>query len=103
MTSASTKTKYSPSCSNSIFFNPEAGKQQKSSWAISLPSGAKTQRSPGLPPWSAVIGIKQILLKDMTADLRGMWENERDYTTNVVKGYGVEDAFPEFIARKGRP
>ena len=51
----------------------------------------------------SVIGIKQILLKDKTADLRGMWENERDYTTNVVKGYGVEDAFPEFIARKGRP
>ncbi len=50
----------------------------------------------------SVIGIKQILLKDKTADLRGMWENERDYTTNVVKGYGVEDAFPEFIARKGR-
>jgi len=51
----------------------------------------------------SVIGIKQILLKDKTADLRGMWENERDYTTNVIKGYGVEDAFPEFIARKGRP
>ena len=50
----------------------------------------------------SVMGIKQILLKDKTADLRGMWENERDYTTNVVKGYGVEDAFPEFIARKGR-
>ena len=50
----------------------------------------------------SVIAIKQLLLKDMTADLRGMWENERDYTS-VVKGYGVEDAFPEFIARKGRP
>ena len=49
----------------------------------------------------SVIGIKQILLQDKTADLRGMWENERDYT-KVVKGYGVEDAFPEFIARKGR-
>ncbi|MCH8837184.1 MAG: hypothetical protein IIA60_05195, partial [Candidatus Marinimicrobia bacterium] len=49
----------------------------------------------------SVIGIKQILLKDMTADLHSMWEIEKDYT-NVVKGYGVEDAFPEFIARKGR-
>jgi hypothetical protein len=48
------------------------------------------------------MGIKQILLKDMTADLEGMWQNEKDFT-NVVKGYGVEDAFPEFIARKGRP
>ena len=51
---------------------------------------------------ASVKGIKQILLKDMTADLQGMWQIEKDYTS-VVKGYGVEDAFPEFIARKGRP
>ncbi|MCH7843973.1 MAG: enoyl-CoA hydratase/isomerase family protein [Chloroflexi bacterium] len=50
---------------------------------------------------ASVKGIKQILLKDMTADLQGMWQIEKDYTS-VVKGYGVEDAFPEFIARKGR-
>ena len=50
----------------------------------------------------SVIGIKQILLQDKAADMRQMWENERDYTTNVAKGYGVEQAFPEFIARKGR-
>ena len=50
---------------------------------------------------TSVKGIKQILLKDMTADLQGMWQIEKDYTS-VVKGYGVEDAFPEFIARKGR-
>ena len=50
----------------------------------------------------SVIGIKELLLQDKTADLRGMWENERDYTTNKVKGYGVEQAFPEFLARKGR-
>ena len=49
----------------------------------------------------SVKGIKQILIKDMTADLHGMWEIERDYTS-VVKGFGVEEAFPEFIARKGR-
>ena len=49
----------------------------------------------------SVKGIKQILLQDMTADLHGMWKNEKDYTS-VVKGFGVEDAFPEFIARKGR-
>lgn len=51
---------------------------------------------------ASVIGIKKILLQDMTADLEGMWQNEKDFT-KVVKGYGVEDAFPEFIARKGRP
>ena len=50
----------------------------------------------------SVIGIKQILLQDKAADLRGMWENEVEYTTNRVKGYGVEQAFPEFIARRGR-
>ena len=50
---------------------------------------------------TSVKGIKQILIKDMTADLQGMWQNEKDYTS-VVKGFGVEDAFPEFIARKGR-
>jgi enoyl-CoA hydratase/carnithine racemase len=50
----------------------------------------------------SVIGIKQILLQDKAADMRQMWENERDYTTNVAKGYGVEQAFPEFIARRGR-
>ena len=38
----------------------------------------------------------------VAADLHGMWQNEKDYT-NVVKGFGVEEAFPEFIARKGRP
>ena len=50
---------------------------------------------------ASVIGIKKILLQDMTADLEGMWQNEKDFT-KVVKGYGVEEAFPEFIARKGR-
>ncbi len=50
---------------------------------------------------ASVKGVKQILIKDMTTDLRGMWQNEKDFTS-VVKGFGVEDAFPEFIARKGR-
>ena len=49
----------------------------------------------------SVIGIKEILLRDKAADLRGMWENEVAYTAEV-KGYGVEQAFPEFIARRGR-
>ena len=49
----------------------------------------------------SVTGIKELLLQDKAADLREMWENERDFT-NKVQGYGVEQAFPEFIARKGR-
>lgn len=51
----------------------------------------------------SVMGVKELLMQDMGRDLRGMWENERIYTTEKVVGYGVEQAFPEFIARKGRP
>ena len=50
----------------------------------------------------SVQGIKEILLQHMGCDLRQMWANEKDFTTNKVKGYGVEDAFPEFLSRKGR-
>ena len=50
----------------------------------------------------SVMGIKEILLQDMGADLRQMWDNERIFTTENVIGYGVEQAFPEFLARKGR-
>jgi len=52
---------------------------------------------------AAVMGIKALLLRDMGCDLEAQWANERDYTTNVVRGARAEDAFPEFIARKGRP
>ena len=50
----------------------------------------------------SVQAIKGLLLQDMTKDLDGQFVNEKDYTTNVVKGFGVEEAFPEFLARKGR-
>lgn len=52
---------------------------------------------------AAVMGIKELLLRDMGCNLEAQWANERDYTTNVVRGARAEDAFPEFIARKGRP
>src|SRR5437868_536133 len=52
---------------------------------------------------AAVIGIKQLLLKQMTQDLEQQWAEERDFTTHVVRGARAEEAFPEFIARKGRP
>jgi enoyl-CoA hydratase len=51
----------------------------------------------------AVMGIKALLLKHMGRDLEQQWAAERDYTTNVVRGAKAEEAFPEFIARKGRP
>jgi enoyl-CoA hydratase len=52
---------------------------------------------------AAVIGIKQLLLKQMGQDLEQQWTEERDFTTHVVRGARAEEAFPEFIARKGRP
>ncbi len=51
----------------------------------------------------SVMGIKTLLLRHMPCDLEGQWSNEKDFTTNVLRGAKAEDAFPEFIARKGRP
>ena len=51
----------------------------------------------------SVMGIKELLLQHMASDLHQQWENERVFTTEKVVGYGVEQAFPEFLARKGRP
>ena len=51
----------------------------------------------------SVMGVKELLLQDMGRSLREMWDNERTFTAEKSVGYGVEQAFPEFIARKGRP
>ena len=51
----------------------------------------------------AVMGIKALLLDHMRHNLEEQWAAERDFTTNVVRGAKAEEAFPEFIARKGRP
>jgi enoyl-CoA hydratase/carnithine racemase len=51
----------------------------------------------------AVMGVKALLLRDMGCSLEEQWANERDYTTNVMRGARAESAFPDFIARKGRP
>jgi len=52
---------------------------------------------------SSVMGVKALLLKDMGCTLEEQWVNERDYTMNVVRGAKAEAAFPDFIARRGRP
>jgi enoyl-CoA hydratase/carnithine racemase len=52
---------------------------------------------------AAVMGIKALLLKQMGCHLEEQWAMEQDYTSNVVRGAKAEEAFPEFIARKGRP
>jgi enoyl-CoA hydratase/carnithine racemase len=50
----------------------------------------------------SVMGIKELLLQHKGADMRKMYENERTFTTDKVVGFGVEDAFPDFLSRKGR-
>jgi enoyl-CoA hydratase len=52
---------------------------------------------------AAIVGIKALLLKQMAQNLEQQWTEERDYTTHVVRGARAEEAFPEFIARRGRP
>ena len=51
----------------------------------------------------AVMGIKALMLQDMGRTLEEQWTAERAYTTQVVRGAKAEEAFPDFIARKGRP
>lgn len=50
----------------------------------------------------SVMGIKELLLLHQGCNLEQQWANERDFTTHQVRGYNAEQAFPEFIARKGR-
>src|SRR5262247_1499869 len=52
---------------------------------------------------ASVVGIKALLLKQMVQNLEQQWTEEREYTTHVVRGARAEEAFPEFIARRGRP
>ena len=52
---------------------------------------------------AAVMGIKTLLLRQMAQTLEQQWIEERDFTTHVVRGARAEEAFPEFIARRGRP
>jgi enoyl-CoA hydratase/carnithine racemase len=52
---------------------------------------------------AAVIGVKALLLKQMAQTLEQQYDEERHYTTHVVRGARAEEAFPEFIARRGRP
>jgi len=48
-------------------------------------------------------GIKVLLNKHKTLSIEDQFAEERHFTTHVVRGAKAEDAFPEFIARKGRP
>jgi len=50
----------------------------------------------------AVMGVKALLLHQLGEGLEAQWAAEKDYTTHVMRGAKAEDAFPDFIARKGR-
>jgi len=49
----------------------------------------------------AVMGIKALMLKQMTQNLEDQFSAEKDYTTHVLRGAKAKDAFPEFMKRKG--
>jgi len=51
----------------------------------------------------AVMGIKRLLLKQMSQDLEAQWQAEHDFARTEYLNAKAEEAFPEFIARKGRP
>ena len=73
---------------------PCAALREKTLWLAKMI--AKNKRE-------AVIGVKALMLQDLGRSLEEQWANERSYTTNVMRGAKAESAFPDFIARKGRP
>jgi enoyl-CoA hydratase len=50
----------------------------------------------------AVMGVKALMLLQKGENLEQQWNEEQQYTTHVLRGAKAEEAFPEFIARKGR-
>jgi enoyl-CoA hydratase/carnithine racemase len=52
---------------------------------------------------AAVKGVKALLFAHMGPNLEQQYAEERRYTTEVVRDGRAEAAFPEFIARRGRP
>jgi hypothetical protein len=51
----------------------------------------------------AVMGVKALMLQQMTMGLEEQFNAEQDYAKHVMRGAKAKDAFPEFIARKGLP
>ena len=72
---------------------PSAELRDKTMWLARMIAG----NHPG-----AVTGIKSLLLRQLGEGLEAQWAAEKDYTTHVMRGARAEDAFPDFIARKGR-
>jgi enoyl-CoA hydratase/carnithine racemase len=72
---------------------PRAELRSKTMWLAKMIAGNHL---------GAVMGIKSLLLQQLGEDLEAQWTAEKDYTTHVMRGAKAEDAFPDFIARKGR-
>ena len=68
--------------------------REKTMWLATMIAGNRRE---------SVMGIKALLLEQKAQNLEQQWASERSYTTKVVRGAKAESAFPEFIARKGRP
>ena len=51
----------------------------------------------------AVMGVKALLMKQKNLSVADQFAEERHFTTEVMRGAKAEEAFPEFIARRGRP
>ena len=49
----------------------------------------------------AVMGVKKLMLQQMSMNLEEQFEAEQDYGKNVMRGAKAKEAFPEFIERKG--
>jgi enoyl-CoA hydratase/carnithine racemase len=49
----------------------------------------------------AVMGVKKLMLEQMTMNLEQQFEAEKHYTTHIMRGAKAKDAFPDFIVRKG--
>jgi enoyl-CoA hydratase/carnithine racemase len=50
----------------------------------------------------SIMGIKSLMLAEHNSDVRRQWQAEIEFTSDVLPGAKAEDAFPDFIARKGR-
>jgi len=73
---------------------PCARLREKTLWLASMIAGNRRE---------SVMGVKALMLQHLGQNLEQQWAGERDYTTRVVRGAPAESAFPDFIARKGRP
>jgi enoyl-CoA hydratase/carnithine racemase len=72
---------------------PRAGLRAKTMWLAKMI--AANHRG-------AVMGVKSLLLQHLGENLETQWTQEKHYGTHVMRGAKAEDAFPDFIARKGR-